>query len=170
MSKLLFEEIPNKSKAYMRAHRNEKIVLTVITAVFVLLGMLCLFLKEYFVAIIPFVFALWLSFYLIKALLQEKQYLRIFDDKICYKKTYQSKEKEIQICPSQYMIELKYATPKSGYTIKFIFKNGEGENLFAYKAVSLMPTPFQTETDQWEDDLFAIGCVILDPREVIKNK
>ena len=68
MSKLLFEEIPNKSKVYMRTHRNEKIVLTVITAVFVLLGVLCLFLKEYFVAIIPFVFALWLSFYLIKAL------------------------------------------------------------------------------------------------------
>lgn len=170
MSKLLFEEIPNKSKVYMRSHRNEKIVLTVITAVFVLLGVLCLFLKEYFVAIIPFVFALWLSFYLIKALLQEKQYLRIFDDKICYKKTYQSKEKEIQICPSQYMIELKYATPKSGYTIKFIFKNGEGKKLFAYKAVSLMPTHFQTQSDQWEDDLFAIGCVILDPQEVIKNK
>lgn len=169
MSKLIFEEIPNKSKAYMRTHRTEKIVITVTIAVFALLGVLCLILKEYLVAIIPFVFALWSSFYLIKALLQEKQYLRIFDDKICYKKAYQRK-KEIQICPSQYLLELKYAAPKSGYTIKFIFKSVAGKKLFVYKAVSLVPAPFQAEKHQWEYDLYTIGCVILDSQEVIKNK
>ena len=168
MNKLLFEEIPNKSKAYMRSNRTAKTVLTVITAIFALLGALCLFLKEYFVAIIPFVFVFWLGFYLIKTILQEKQYLYIFDDKICYKRTYQ--RKEIQIYPSQYLIELKHAAPKSGYTIKFIFKSGAGKKLFVYKAVSLVPSPFQTEKNQWEEDLFAIGCVILDPQEVIINK
>ena len=68
------------------------------------------------------------------------------------------------------MIELKHAAPKSGYTVKFIFKNGDGQKLFGYKAVSLEPSFFQTEKHPWEEDLFAIGCVILDPREIIKNK
>ena len=168
MSKLLFKEIPNQSKAYMRANRTTKAVLTVITAIFALLGALCLILKEYFVAIIPLVFVLWLCFYLIKATLQEKQHLYIFEDKICYKNAYQSKE--IQVSPSQYLIELRHAIPKSGYTIRLIFKNSVGKKLFVYKSVSLVPSRFQAEKHQWEYDLFSIGCVILDPQEVIVNK
>ena len=168
MSKLLFKEIPNQSKAYMRANRTAKTVLAVITVIFVLLGALCLILKAYFVAIIPLAFVFWLGFHLIKTTLQEKQYLYIFEDKICYKNAYQSKE--IQVSPPQYMIELKQATPKSGYTIELIFKNSVGKKLFVYKSVSLVPSRFQAEKHQWEYDLFSIGCVILDPQEVIVNK
>lgn len=170
MSKLFFEESPQKSNEYMRDNKATKIMLAVMTIVFLLLGLICLFLKLYLVSAFPFIFAIWLSFYVMKAFLQEKQYLYIFEDKICYKNTYQRKAREVCISPSQYTIELKHATPKSGYTVKFIFKNGDGQKLFGYKAVSLVPSSFQAEKHQWEDDLFAIGCVILDPQEVIKNK
>ena len=169
MSRLLFEEVPRKSKEYMRHHKTEKIILIISASFFSLIGIICLFSQQYLVAAIPFVFAFLLVFCLIKALLREKQYLRIFDDKICYKRTCQRKEKKIHIFPSQYTIELRPATPKSGYTVKFTFKNDDGEKLFAYKSVSLVPSAFQAEKQKWEIDLFAIGCVVLDPQEVIKN-
>lgn len=169
MSKLLFEETPRKSNEYMRNNKATKIMLALMTTVFLLIGLICLFLKLYLVSVFPFIFAIWLSFNLMKAFLQEKQHLYIYEDKICYKNTCQRKAKEICVSPYQYTIQLKHATPKSGYTVKFIFRKTDGENLFTYKAVSIIPSMFQAEKQQWEIDLFAIGCTVVDLQEVIKN-
>ena len=60
--------------------------------------------------------------------------------------------------------------PKSGYTIKFIFRKLNNEIIFTYKAVSIIPSMYQAQKYQWEVDLFAIGCDITNDHEIIKNK
>lgn len=170
MSKLLFEEVPRTSKEYVRSNKTEKTILAVMATVLFLLGFICLFLKLYLVAVFLFVFAIWLSFYVVKAFLQANQHLRVFDDKICYKNTYQRKTSKICFAPSQYKIELRQAAAKSGYTVKLIFWSLDNEKLFTYKAVSIVPSSFQAPKKQWEIDLFAVGCEVIDRQEVIKNK
>ena len=153
----------------MKANKNEKIILSLSALVFAALAVLCLALREYFVFFIPLAFFICLLCCLLVSVLQSKQYLKVFEDKICYKTTYR-KEKEINILPSEYKIELKHATPKSGYTFKMIFRKVNGEKILAYKPVSLVPSLFQSKRNQWEMELYNIGCDILDSEEVIKNK
>lgn len=169
MSKLLFEEVPQKSVEYIKRNKSIAIMLIVFTSIFLLIGLVCLFF-EAIVSIIPFVFAILVSIILLITVLQNKQYLYIYDDKICYKKTFQKSGKEIFITPSEYKIELKEAMPKSGYTIKFIFRKLNNEIIFTYKAVSIIPSMYQAQKYQWEVDLFSIGCDITNDHEIIKNK
>lgn len=169
MSKLLFEEVPQKMGDYIKRYKSLAIMLLIFASIFFLIGLICL-LIEAIVSIIPFVFAILMSILLLKTVLQNKQYLYIYDDKICYKKTFQKSAKEILITPSEYKIELKEAMPKSGYTIKFIFRKLNNEIIFTYKAVSIIPSMYQAQKYQWEVDLFAIGCDITNDHEIIKNK
>ena len=80
------------------------------------------------------------------------------------------KAKDIELAPSQYKIEVKNSAPIFGYTVKFVFKNLQGEKILTYRAVSLHPTSLAEEKKQWEADLYAIGCEITDKKEIIKNK
>lgn len=166
-SALLFTEAPEKSEAYVRNHKTEVIMLTVTTAIFLTLGLGCLMMNLWLVSLVPFAFTVWLGICFILAFLRKKRCLYIYEDKICYKTAF--KEQQICITPSEYSIELLHAMPRSGYTVKFIFRKPNGEKILTYKAVSLVPSPFQAEKKTWEKDLFAIGCGIINDLEVIKN-
>lgn len=167
-SSLLFAEAPEKSEAYMRDHKTKCVTAAVLTAVFLILGLVCLFMKFWAVALVPLMFAILLGMLWVKSVLQKKQYLYVYEDKIRYKTAF--KEKQIFIAPSEYGIELRHTVPRSGYTVKFIFIKPSGEKILTYKAVSLVPSLFQAEKHPWEKELFAVGCEIIDRQEIIINK
>ena len=64
MSRLLFKEIPQEAKEYVRTNKAERVMLAVMATVFLLLGGVCLCLSRYlasvfsFVSLIIFVFRL----------------------------------------------------------------------------------------------------------------
>jgi len=99
---------------------------------------------------------------------QRRQYLRIYEDRICYKRTLE-KSGELHLLPTQYQIKLRYAPPRSGYSITLVFEDLQSKKLLTYHAVSLWPSRFQGEKQLWEIKLFAIGCTVIDDQEVIKN-
>lgn len=170
MGRLLFKENPGESHDYVRANKTARVLFAVLTTVFLALGCICLCLEQPIASTFPFGAAIWSGFCVIKTVLQGQQRLRVFEDRICYKNTYQRREKDVCLPASQYAIELKRAVPNSGYTVQFVFKKPNGKRLFVYRAVSLVPSRFQEERQPWEVDLFAIGCAVTDPQEVLKNK
>ena len=170
MSKLLFEEVPRKSREYMREQRTRKIMALVMAALFLIFGVVCLFLKLYAISALPFLFALLFGLVWVELFLQGKQYLHIFDDKICYKKTYQRNGNEIAVSPQEYTVTLQRDFSRRGYTVQFIFMKTSGEKLLTYKAVSLVPSQLQAGQKQWEKDLLAMNCAVIDHQEIIKNR
>ncbi len=170
MSKLLFEESRNKGTNYRKESLAVKIMLASFAVVFIALLVVCLLLKEYFVSIIPGACTLLTVLAFVFSIFQETQSLQVFEDKISYRNTIGFKTKEIELAPSQYTIEIAHTAPTIGYSVKFIFKNLQGDKLLTYRAVSLIPSAMSEKNNVWEDDLLAIGCEIIDKKEVIKNK
>ena len=132
---LIFEEAPVKQEKYLKQNKRETRLLAIIAAVFVALGIVCLCLGEYAAFLIPLFCVLLVIPHLILCLLQKKQYLIVYEDKIVYKGTYQKKERELPLSPDGYTVEVRDAMPKYGYTVKLIFKDNDGKKLFTYKAV-----------------------------------
>lgn len=135
MMSVIFQEVPIEAGKYLKDHRREMLVFTVITAVFILLGIICLCLGEYSVFFVPFFFVIYIVPHLIRSLLQERQYLFVYEDKIRYKSTYRIKERELQLTPNEYTVEVRDAMPKLGYSLKLVFRSLDGKKLFTYKAV-----------------------------------
>jgi hypothetical protein len=170
MGKLLFGEGRSKSTEYRKEALAVKIMLASFAVVFISLLVVCLLLGEYIVSIIPGVFTLAVVLAFVFAVLQETQTLQVYEDKIIYKKTLSFKAKEIVLAPSQYTLEIANTVPTMGYSVKFIFKNLAGEKILTYRAVSLIPSAMSEKRNQWEKDVFAIGCEVTDKHEVVKNK
>ena len=183
MSKLLFEEAPEKNEWYLNHYLNpRKRILFVTACIFslvttmasivgfvdmyaegVLLG--CVILA---VMMLIFNFCVWWVWIKITAL--GKVGLHIYDDKIRYKKVFQKEYTEISLSPLQYQIRLHDVLPRKGYSVCFEFLDLEGNRFLTYNAVSMFPSPYQEPRQQWEIDIFAIGCEIIDNGDVIKNK
>ena len=182
MSKLLFEESPEKNEAFLHLRKIDKRMVFIMACLFTL-SMLAGIVGAYIellaygqllvwiilsVVLLGLIAWIWVGWAIMCA--QEKIGLRIYDDKICYKKVFQKEYTQIDLSPSQYMIRLRTAPYRSGYSIYLVFLNLEGKQLLTYKAVSLFPSPYQEPRQQWETDIFNIGCEIIDNGEVIKNK
>ena len=182
MSKLLFEEAPEKNEWYLNYLKPRKRMLFVMACIFSLvttMAMIAGFIDMYAsgmllgmviptVMVLIFNFCLWWVW--IKTAAIGKVGLRIYDDKICYKKIFQKEYTEISLSPCQYRIRLHHVIPRHGYSVCFEFLDLEGKRFLTYKAASLFPTPYQEPRQQWETDIFNIGCEIIDDGEVIKNK
>ena len=150
MSKLLFEEIPEESSWYVKNSRHDKTVIITVTCVFFALGLMCTFLGEHIISTFVYLIVLWMSFETIKLFLQGKQILRVYDDKICYKKVFDRKIKEIQLQSSEYTVELRDAMPRTGYTVVLIFRNKNHKKVFRYRAVSIKPCYLQESGLKWK--------------------
>lgn len=170
MNKLLFEEGKSKGIDYRRDSLAIKITLASFAVVFITLLVVCLLLGEYIVSIIPGICILATVAVFVFSIFQDMQSLQVYEDKISHRKVFFLKAKDIELVPSQYIIEVKESAPAFGYTVKFIFKNLAGEKILTYRAVSLHPSNLSEEEQQWEKDFFAIGCGISDEKEIIKNR
>ncbi|MBQ8447968.1 MAG: hypothetical protein IJX27_03435 [Clostridia bacterium] len=170
MSKLLFEEGRSKGAEYRKDSLAIKIMLASFAVVFIALLVVCLLLKQYLVTIIPGACILITVVTFILSVFQDLQYLSVYEDKITHKKLFFVKAKDIELAPSQYKIEVKNSAPIFGYTVKFVFKNLQGEKILTYRAVSMHPSNLSEKKKQWEKDIFAIGCDIVNEQEVIKTR
>ena len=169
MSRLLFEEPLVKNSHYMKNSRLEKAVYLTVGCSFLAMALLCLAYSLYGLSIAMLGLTVTLTVYWIWTIRREGQYLEIYEDKICYKKAFPNKTVELSLSPSQYRIQLNRPLPKSGYTVEFCFIDQQNEILFEYKAVSLIPSKYQAPQAPWETALFAIGCEVADPEEIIVN-
>ena len=170
MRKLLFEEGTNKGTEYRKDSLAVQIMLASFAVVFTVLLVVCLLLKEYFVAIIPGACILGMVLALTFTAFQKVQFLQVYEDKIVYRKTLAFKAKEILMPPALYTIDIAYTLPTTGYSVKFIFKNQHGEKILTYRAVSLMPSARGENQNRWEEDIFAVGCEVNDKHDIVRNK
>jgi len=169
MSKLLFEDALAKGPGYHDRFRVVQIILGIFACMFWALGLACLLLSEPTVSwLTSWAVALVVAYLSLRSGGQRRQYLRIYEDRICYKRTLE-KSGELHLLPTQYQIKLRYAPPRSGYSITLVFEDLQSKKLLTYHAVSLWPSRFQGEKQLWEIKLFAIGCTVIDDQEVIKN-
>lgn len=169
MSRLLFEEFPTKSPQYMKNSRLEKAVYLIIACLFLGMTVLCMIFSLYGLSAAVFAIFILLLLYWIWTIRREQQFIAIYEDKIRYKKAFPNKTVELPLAPSQYKILLNRPLPKSGYTVEFCFIDHQNQMIFQYKAVSLIPSKYQAKKADWETALFAIGCEVLDPEEMIVN-
>lgn len=169
MSKLLFEDALAKGPGRHDRFRVAQIIVGLSAGVFLILGLICLLLREHIASwLTSWAVALIMGYLCVRSGSQRLQYLRIYEDRICYKRMFE-KSRELHLLPTQYRIKLRYAPPRSGYSITLVFEDLQGKKLLTYHTVSLWPSRFQGEKQPWEIKLFAIGCTVIDDQEVIKN-
>ncbi len=169
MSRLLFEEPLVKNSLYMKNSRLEKTIYLAVGFPFLAMAILCLAYSLYGLSVAMFALFIVMIIYWRWTIRRERQYLEIYEDKIRYKKAFPNKTVELSLEPSQYKILLNRPLPKSGYTVEFCFIDHQNQMIFQYKAVSLIPSKYQAKKADWETALFAIGCEVLDPEEMIVN-
>ena len=150
MSKLLFEEIPEESSWYVKNSRFEKTVIITVTCVFFALGLMCTFLGEHILSILVYLSALGLSFEATRLFMQGKQILKVYDDKICYKKAFDRKIKEIHMQSSEYTVEMRNAIPNTGDTAVLDFRDKNHKKVLRYRAVSIKSMHLQTPKPKWK--------------------
>ena len=170
MSRLLFEEPLVKNSHYMKNFRLEKAVYLAVGFPFLAMALLCLGYSLYGLSVAMFALFIMMIVYWRWTIRRDRQYLAIYEDKIRYKKAFPSKEVELSLTPSQYKIRLHRPLPKSGYTVTFLFMDQQDNILFQYKAVSLFPSLYKAPKHDWETALYAIGCEVDDPEEIIVNR
>ena len=169
MSRLLFEEPLVKDSHHMKNFRLEKAVYLAVGFPFLAMAILCLVFSLYGLSAAMLALFITMMAYWRWTIRRDRQYIAIYEDKICYKKAFPNKTVELPLAPSQYKILLNRPLPKSGYTVEFCFIDHQNQMIFQYKAVSLIPSKYQAEKADWETALFAIGCEVLDPEEIIVN-
>lgn len=168
MNDILFKEEPMKDLRYIKEMRNVKLLLIIFISFFSFFILFGLIIKEYILSIILFIFVVCVLIILIMLILQNRQYLYIYKDKIVYQKSTKRDKKEILINVTDYTIKLVHV-PSRGHNFKFRFIDSSGNKLFEYTPLSLRVSPYQTEKEKWEIDIFNIGCKIDNSDEVIYN-
>ena len=128
-------------------------------------------------------FAAWTAFSGIAYLCSRRQYLRIYADRIVYRKPFQKHEGVLMLSPDRYTIRLYRAGawiyPRK-YAVEMVFLDesqntascGEYKTLLSYKAVTFYAQApcYPTPPKQWETDLRALGCKIIDYEKILTKQ
>ncbi len=181
MKKVLFEENPAADRRYTRV----VIGATVSGCLFSAFGLaatiagLGLFWNEpeMWLFILPLFLSAWTIYATITALCSRRQYIRIYSDRIVYRKQFQKTEGVLHLRPQDYTIRL-YGTMYSlrGYSypyrnsIEFVFLDADGNTLLSYISPTLYASRKSSPRYKWEDDLLSLGCEIIDYEKIIQNK
>ena len=129
-------------------------------------------------------FAAWTAFSGIAYLCSRRQYLRIYPDRIVYRKPFQKHEGVLMLSPDQYTIRLYRARAwiyPTKYAVELVFldtpKNtascGEYKSLLSYKTVTFYayaPRYPSSPQKQWEEALRGLGCKIIDYEKILTKQ
>ena len=184
--KVLLEEAPGEDRAYRNWAMLSAILCLVGSACFLTLAgivvseMWGVLPVEYIgigVAVVGFIllFAAACAYGAVSVLYSRRQFLRIYRDRIVYRKPFQKTEQVFYLHPDRYKIKLHRAGViwgiyPSNFVTELIFLDENGKKLFSYKAPTFHGSPYQSPRRKCEDELLSLGCEIIDPEEVIVNK
>ncbi len=174
MNELLFKEVPKESEQYKNSKKREKALLIVagIAIALVIIGFIVIAITEGVIfAMIPALLIVVIG--VVNGLVVYNNVgksLYIYSDKILVSRILH-KDMQIDISPEQYQIILLPVEGRNPafFKMKFVEKS-TNKVMFQYKVCSLIPSRFNEEILQWEKDLLALKCDIIDPTEVIKNR
>ena len=184
--KVLFEEAPGEDRTYRNGAMLSAILCLVGSACFLVIAVMAVsemwgvLSVEYIgigAAVVGFflLFAAACASGAVSVLYSRRQFLRIYRDRIVYRKPFQKNEQVLCLRPDEYKIKLHrsaviWGNYPSKFVTKLIFWDENGKKLFSYKAPTFHGSPYQSPRRKCEDELLALGCEILDPEEVIINK
>ena len=174
MSELLFKEAPKESEQYKNSKKREKTLLIVvgIMIALVVFGFIAVAITEGVIfPMIPVLLIVVIGG--VDGLVMYNDMgksLYIYSDKILVSRILH-KDMQIGILPEQYQIILLPIVNRTPafFKMKFVEKS-TNEVMFQYKVCTLIPSRLNEETCQWERDLLALKCDIIDDHEIIKNR
>lgn len=130
------------------------------------------------------IFAAWTAFSGIAYLCSRRQYLRIYPDRILYRKPFQKHEGVLMLSPDQYTIRLYRASAwiyPCKYAVELVFLDESKDTdscqkyktLLSYKAVTFYAHiryyPGSLKK-QWKEELGALGCKIIDYEKILTKQ
>ena len=130
------------------------------------------------------IFAAWTAFSGIAYLCSRRQYLRIYADRIVYRKPFQKHEGVLMLSPDRYTIRLYRARAwiyPAKYAVELVFLDqnqntdsyGEYKTLLSYKTVTFYayaPRYPGSPTKQWNEELRGLGCKIIDYEKILPKQ
>ena len=174
MSELLFKEAPNENKQYQKSKKREKALLIVagIAIGLAIIGYIVIAITEGVIfAMIPVLLIVVIG--IVNGLVVYNDIgksLYIYSDKILVSRILH-KDMQIDISPEQYQIILLPVVGRNPAFFKMNFvEKSTNKIMFQYKVCRLIPSRFNEEMCQWEKDLLALKCDIIDDNEIIKNR
>lgn len=177
---VLLQETPGEDRAYRKTVIWAAAVTGVCSVCFLamtIFGVVCSFetLALLWSCILPALLAVWTGYIGIACLCSRRQYIRVYADRIVYRKQFQKSERIIYLQPQDYKIKLYHSAVVVGsypdkYVIELVFLDAKGEQLFSYKAPTFHRSPWQSPRRKWEDDLLSLGCEIIDYGKIIVNE
>ncbi len=130
--------------------------------------------KEKYIGLVAVGVSLVISLLLLVMVLSYRKknysYLYIYDNKIIVK-CYGKNEMIIDITPCEYFIRIlkpSFFNLKYGLTLEF--QDKKYNVLLKYKSLTLYPSEKNKESKKWEEDIFSIGCKVVDRDNLIINK
>ena len=107
----------------------------------------------------PVLFILLLGLSFVAAVRIKWQRLLVYDDKILLRQVWSTKERKIDLTPSDYKIKVKKYIHRGGATVHLIFVDKNNRCLFRYV------TNYTTHLEKWlKYQLLKIGCEIIHPK------